>query len=70
MKGVKNGVSLNVYEGKRQEKKLVKGREEKRGKKEGGGEKIKEKKRKRDSPNSSGSGLSHFEGGFPKVLRE
>ena len=27
-------------------------------------------KRRRDSPNPSGSDLSHFEGGFPKVLRE
>ena len=25
---------------------------------------------RRDSPDSGGSALSHFEGGFPKVLRE
>ena len=24
----------------------------------------------RDSPDPGGSGLTHFEGGFPKVLRE
>ena len=28
------------------------------------------KKKRRDSPYPGGSALSHFEGGFPKVLRE
>ena len=36
----------------------------------GRGEKKKEKKKMSDSPDPSGSALSHFEGGFPKVLRE
>ena len=31
---------------------------------------MRKKKRTRDSPNPGGSALSHFEGGFPKVLRE
>ena len=35
----------------------------------GGGEKMRKKKR-RDSLDPGGSALSHFEGGFPKVLRE
>ena len=42
----------------------MKEKEERKGK--GGGE----KKRRRDSPDLGGSALSHFEGGFPKVLRE
>ena len=40
-------------------KKCEKGRGERRG-----------KKRWRDSPDPGGSGLSHFKGGFPIVLRE
>ena len=31
---------------------------------------MRKKKRMRGSPDLGGSGLSHFEGGFPKVLRE
>ena len=31
---------------------------------------MRKKKRTMDSPDSGGSALSHFEGGFPKVLRE
>ena len=31
---------------------------------------MRKKKRMRDSPNLGGSGLSYFEGGFHKVLRE
>ena len=31
---------------------------------------MRKKKRMRDSPNPNGSALSHFEGGFPIVLRE
>ena len=40
--------------------------------KEKGEEKKKKKKKKmrRFSPDLGGSALSHFEGGFPKVLRE
>ena len=38
--------------------------------KKGGGERKRKKKRMRDSPNLSGSALSHFEGGFPRVLRK
>ena len=67
---MQNGVSSNVYEGKRQVKKREQGRGERRGKKEGGGEKRRKKKRTRDSPNPGRSGLSHFEDGFSKVLRE
>ena len=67
---MKNGVSSDVYEGKRQVKKCEEGRGEGRGRKEGGGEKMRKKKRRMDSPDLGGSGLSHFEGGFPKVLRE
>ena len=33
-------------------------------------EKKRKKKRMRDSPDPGGSALSHFKGGFPKVLRE
>ena len=32
--------------------------------------KRRKKKRRSDSPDLGGSGLSHFEGGFSKVLRE
>ena len=69
--GVKNGVSSDVYEGKREAKKREKEGEkgeERKGK--GGGEKKRRKKRRRDSINPGGSALSHFGGGFPKVLRE
>ena len=60
-KGVQNRVSSDVYEGKRQEKNVKrKGREERK----------KKGKMRRDSPYPGGSALSHFEGGFPKVLRE
>ena len=31
---------------------------------------MRKKKRMRDSPDPGGSSLSHFEGGFPNVLRE
>ena len=31
---------------------------------------MRKKKMMMDSPNLGGSGLSYFEGGFPKVLRE
>ena len=31
---------------------------------------MRKKKRMRDSPDPGGSSLSHFEGGFPKFLRE
>ena len=31
---------------------------------------MRKKKMRRDSPDPGGSGLSHFEGGFPKVLKE
>ena len=65
---MQNGVSSDVYEIKRQAKKCEEGRAERRGRKEGGGEKNKEKKK--DSPDPGGSGLSHFEEGFPKVLRD
>ena len=67
---MQNGVSSDVYEGKTQVKKCEQGRGERRGKKEGGGEKMRKKKRTRDSPNPGRSGLSHFKEGFPKVLRE
>ena len=56
---MQNGVSSYVYEGKRQSKKCEEGRGEGRGRKKGGGEKM-----RRDSPDPGGSGLSHFEGGF------
>ena len=36
----------------------------------GGGEKKRKKKMIRDSPYPGGTAVSHFEGGFPKVLRE
>ena len=71
IEGVQNGVNSDVYEGKRQAKNVKK--EEERGekrKKKGGGEKRRKKKRMKDSLDPGGSGLSHFEGGFPKVLRE
>ena len=57
---------------KGKQKKCEKRREERRGKKRKGRRRQKEKKnkRKRDSPDPGGSALSHFEGGFPKVLRE
>ena len=42
--------------------------EERKGK--GRGEKKRKKKRMRDSLDPGGSALSHFERGFPKVLRE
>ena len=65
---MQNGVSSDVYEGERQKKKHEKGKGERRGKK------VKEEKKKiiimRDSPDLGGSGHPHFEGGFPKVLRE
>ena len=67
---MQNGVSSDVYEGKREAKKSKEGRGERRGKKEGGGEKSRKKKMRRDSPNLGGSALSHFEGEFPKVLRK
>ena len=67
---MQNGVRLDVYEGKRQAKKCEEGRGERRGRKVGEGEKMRKKKRRRDSPDPGGSGLSHFEGGFPKVLRK
>ena len=54
---MQNRVISDVYEGKRHKKGEKKGREE-------------TKKERRDSPNSGGSALSHFEGGFSKVLRE
>ena len=42
-----------------------------RGKKgKGGGEKKRKNKRMMDSPDPGGSSLSHFEGGFPKFLRQ
>ena len=41
-----------------------------RGDKKKGGEKRRKKKRTKDSSDSGGSGFSHFEGGFPKVLRK
>ena len=41
-----------------------------KGRNERGKKKEEEKKMRRDSPDSGGSALSHFEGGFPKVLRE
>ena len=43
----------NVYEGKIQEK-CEEGKGERRGKKEGGGEKMRKKKRMRDSPYPGG----------------
>ena len=70
-KGVKNGVSLDVYEGEIQEKKCEeegdkqkeakrkKKREEKKGK-------MRKKRERRDSLDPVGSGLSHFEGDFLK----
>ena len=68
---MQNGVSSNVYEGKREQKKHEKEREkgeEKKGNR--GGQKKRKKKRRRDSLHPGGCALSHFEGGFPKVLRE
>ena len=70
IEGVQNGVSSYVYEEKREAKKREKEGErgeEKKG--NGGGEKKRKKKRMRDSLDPGGSALSHFEGGFPKVLR-
>ena len=49
---------------KYKQKKCEKGMGERKGKREGGGEKMRKKKRRRDSPHLGGSGLSHFEGGF------
>ena len=52
-------------------KKIKKKKGEMRKKKRnGGGEKKRKKKRMRDSPDPDRSALSHFEGGFPKFLRE
>ena len=49
----------------------MKRRGERSGKKRTGRRrKNEEKKKRRDSLDPSGSALSHFEGGFPKVLRE
>ena len=47
-----------------------KGRKERKEKEREEEKKKRKKKRRRDSPNPGGSALSHFEGGFPKVLRE
>ena len=47
-----------------------KGRKEREKKEKEEEKKKRKKKRMRDSPNSGGSALSHFEGEFPKVLRE
>ena len=47
-----------------------KGRKERKEKGKGGGEKKKRKKKMRDSSDPGGSALSHFEGRFPKFLRE
>ena len=67
---MQNEVSSNVYEGERQEKKNVKeGRGERREKK-WKRRKRRKNKRRRFSLDPSRSGLSHFEGGFPKVLRD
>ena len=69
--GMKNGVSLHVYEGKREAKKSEEERGERRGRKEMEEEKKNRKKKmRRDFSDSGGSALSHFKGGFPKVLRE
>ena len=54
---------------KKQKNMEKKGRKERK-EKEREKEKKKRKKMRRDSPNLSGSAFSHFEGGFPKVLRE
>ena len=62
---MQNGVSSYVYEKKKEAEKREKGRGERRGKGE-----EKKKKWRRDSPDLGGSALSHFEEGFPKVLRE
>ena len=67
---MQNGVRLDVYGGKIQAEKCEEGRGERRGKKEGRGEKMRKKKRMRDSPDLGGSSLSHFQEGFPKVLKE
>ena len=66
---MKNGASSDVYEGKRQTKKCEKIRGERRGKKIKR-KKMRRNKRMRDSPDPGKSGLSHFEEGFPKVLRK
>ena len=67
---MQNGVSSDVYEGKRKakksEKELEKGEKKKRKRRR---RKREEKKMRRDSQDPGGSALSHFEGGFPKVLR-
>ena len=55
---------------KEKEKKVKnKGRKERK-KMRGRRRKKKKKKKRKDSPDPGGSALSHFEGGFPKVLRE
>ena len=55
----------------REERKKRKGRKEREKKKrKGGGEKKRKNKRRGDSPDLGRSALSHFEGEFPKVLRE
>ena len=61
---MQNGVSSDVYEGIIQEKKVKeKMREERKRKEREGGERKRKKKRMRDSIDSGGSALSHFEGG-------
>ena len=67
---MQNGVSSKVYEGKREAKKGEKEGDKGEGKKKRKEEKKKEKKKRKDSPYPGGSSLSHFEGGFPTVLRE
>ena len=69
-KGMQNGVRSEVYEGKREAKKHEKeGEKGEERKEEGGGEKKRKKKEKGFS-RSGWEFLSHFEVGFPKVLRE
>ena len=66
---MQNGVSSDVYEGKRQAKKCE--NEGDRGdEKKWRRRKLRNKKMMRGSLDPGGSALSHFEGGFPKVLRE
>ena len=69
---MQKGVSSDVYEGKREAKKCEKEGEkgEEKKKEREKEKKRRKKKRMRDSLDPGGSALSHFEGGFPKVLRE
>ena len=67
---VKNGVSSYVYEGKMEAKNRGKEGEKGEERKGNGEGEKKRKKMRRDSPDPGESALSHFERGFPKVLRE